>query len=174
MGRNERAIADFEVALACRPNDREIREWLAMRCHIREIYQSRGPEKPPDPQRRLALARRAVELVPDEPLYLNALGTAQYRVFQFAEAIATWERDLAPRPGWFDDRNYFFLAMAHHRMGNRIQAQAYFDRGVRCEAEYDSRADPHPVPLATIRAAAAAVLAGPAGELPDEVFAPPR
>ena len=56
--------------------------------------------------------------------HLNTLGVALYRAGEFAEAITTLEQSLAVGKGQFDAFDLFFLAMAHHRLGHRIEARA--------------------------------------------------
>jgi tetratricopeptide (TPR) repeat protein len=119
------------------------------------------------------LARRAVELEPNEASYLNTLGVAEYRACQYTPAIATLERSLAASRGEFDAFDLFVLAMAHHRQGRREQARASFDRAVLWVESPKGLPVGWAAELAALRAEAEAVLAGPAGELPVDVFAPP-
>ena len=151
-----------------------IRERLGMCCNNRAWELAAGPESTRDPGRALPLARRAVELTPAQNIYLNTLGVAQYRVGQHAEAIGTLERSLAAGGGQTDAFDLFFLAMAHHRLGHREQARAAYDRAVRWLGEQKSLTEQYAKELAAFRTEAEAVLAGPAGELPDDVFGPPR
>jgi hypothetical protein len=104
----------------------------------------------------------------------NTLSVFQYRVGQHAEAIATLERSLAACGGQTDAFDLFFMAMAHHRLARRSEARAAYDRAVRWLWEQKSLSEQYAKELAAFRAEAEAVLAGPAGELPDDVFAPPR
>ena len=64
--------------------------------------------------------------------------------------------------------------MAHHRQRGREQARACFDRAVRWVESQKTLGVTGRPELAALRVEAEAVLAGPAGELPDDVFAPPR
>jgi WD40 repeat protein len=118
-------------------------------------------------------ARHAVELAPDERMYFNTYGVALYRAGRFAEAVPVLERSLAAGLGNFDGFDLFFLAMAHHRLGHVAAARECFDRAlnwVRENAVFPQYARE----LRMFRDEAQAVLAGPAGELPDDVFAAPR
>ncbi len=54
------------------------------------------------------------------------------------------------------------------------EARADFDRAVRWVREQTTLNEQHARELAAFRAEAGSVLAGPAGELPDNVFAPVR
>ncbi len=107
------------------------------------------------------------------PFISNTLGVVQIRAWQYAQAIATMERSIAAAPGEFDAFGLFFMAVAHHRLGERDQAHACFDRALiwieKCRGLPDYLAKD----LAISRAEAETVLAGPAGELPSNPFMSP-
>jgi len=126
-----------------------------------------------DPERAVSLARKAVARAPDQPVCLNTLGVALYRAGQYPEAITTLEKSLAAGKGQTDAFDLFFLAMAHHRLGHTVQARDTFDRAVRWWREQKQLPDQYAIELAGFRAEAEAVLAGPGGALPDDVFAGP-
>jgi len=139
LHRYEPAIADLEAVLARNTDQPAIRERLGMCCNNRAWELAAGPESTRDPRRALPLARRAVELTPAQNIYLNTLGVVQYRVGQYAEAIATLERSLAAGGGQTDAFDLFFLAMAHHRLGHREQARAAYDRALAGDQQPASR-----------------------------------
>ena len=112
-------------------------------------------------------------LAPDQQVSLNTLGVVQYRVGRYAEAIMTLQRSLAAGHGQFDAFDLFFLAMAHHRLGNPQEARTCFDRAVHWLGEQQTLPGQHAREPAAFRAEAESVLAGPAGELPASVFAGP-
>ncbi|MGD0039111.1 MAG: protein kinase [Isosphaeraceae bacterium] len=169
----ESAVHDLEAALARDPQQPFARESLALCCNNRAWELAASPESILDPQRALVLARRAIELSPGQAMYLNTLGVAQYRSGQYAEAITTLERSLAAGAGQSDAYNLFFLAMAHHRLGHADQARACFDRAVRWLRAQKSLLEQDTKELTEFRTEATAVLAGPAGEPPADVFARP-
>ncbi len=170
----EPAIADLEAALAEGPDQLAVRDLLALCCNNRSWELTTGPIPNRDAGRAMTLARRATELAPDEPLYINTLGVAEYRAGRFDEAIETLDHSLDAGGGQFDAFDLFFLAMAHHRLAHRDEARGCFDRAVKWLAAQKDLNAVHAGELSRFRAEAAVVLVGPIGELPDDVFAPPR
>jgi tetratricopeptide (TPR) repeat protein len=175
LGRYDRAIADLQAALELDADDPTIPELLSMYCNNRAWDLAKGPGPWRQWERALALSRRALALDPDKDYYiLNTMGVAQYRACLYAKAVATLEKSLAVGRGQTDGFDLFFLAMAHHRLGHRNVARDCFGRAIRWQGEQKSLSAEHAKELAAFRAEAEAVLAGPAGELPDDVFAPLR
>jgi serine/threonine protein kinase/WD40 repeat protein len=174
LRRNSEAINDFTAAIRLRPNDAHLRETLALSCNNRAWALVTGPASNRDPEPALRLALRAVELAPQEFLYFNTLGVAQYRACQYTQATATLKRSLAASGGETGAFDLFFLAMAHHPQGHRERAHAYFNRAVDWLGQQKSLPDQYTKELAVFRIEAEAVLAGPPGELPADVFVPPR
>jgi hypothetical protein len=81
---------------------------------------------------------------------------------------------LAAHHGQYDVFSLFFLAMAHHRLGHRTDARDGYDRAVRWVGEQKNLDERNARELAEFKIEAAALIAGLAGELPDDVFAGPR
>src|SRR5207247_4977738 len=90
-----------------------------------------GPAEKRDPAKALPLARRAVELEPGDPTYLNTLGVVLYRNGQYKEAVVTLEKSRAASNGQFDGFDLFFLAMCHARLGDAAKAKECYDRAVQ-------------------------------------------
>jgi tetratricopeptide (TPR) repeat protein len=168
----EAATDDLEASLSLQRDIPYVR-WLLSDC-----YNERARELAacPEPRRDLACAlamcRRALDLAPGEALPLNTLGIVQYRAGRYEEAIAAFERSLAAGSGLSDGFDLFFLAMAHHRLRHGEEARRYFDRGLQWLGNQHGMRERDARELAAFRSEAQAVLAGPAGELPDNVFAP--
>jgi WD40 repeat protein len=73
-------------------------------------------------ERALGPAKAACRLDPDNPIYLNTLGVANYRLGRYQEALHTLEQSakLRKEPIAAD---LAFLAMAQHQLGLKNQAQ---------------------------------------------------
>jgi TPR repeat protein len=80
-------------------------------------------------------ASKAVALKPIAN-YWNTLGVAQYRAGAFKQAIATLEKSMqsaSRSDGW----NLFFLAMAHHQLGETDAGRDCFTKGIQWMAQND-------------------------------------
>src|SRR5262249_26338098 len=80
-----------------------------------------------DPGRAVALAGRAVELVPSTGAYRTTLGVARYRAGDWEGAVAALEKSMELRQGG-DAYDWLFLAMAHRRLDDAGQARKWYDR----------------------------------------------
>jgi serine/threonine protein kinase/WD40 repeat protein len=167
----DRAIDDLEVALAVKPDQFSVRESLAALCmaDIRVILREPRPLR--ELERAVSLGRRAVELVPEAGACWNALGEGLLRVRRYHEAIATQERSLKTGHWRLDGLAFFILAISQHRVGDCAKARENFDRGVRwLRAERGINLGWKRW-IGLYESEAIAVLAGPSGELPQDVFA---
>jgi len=169
----DKAIRDAEAALAQRPKpEDEVLKMLAETCNNFAWELANAPAHARDPARSLTLARRAVELAPGEQTSLNTLGVGLYRAGRYAEAVPVLKQSLAAGKDQFDAFDLFFLAMARHRLGDRAAARADFDRAVTWLKDHPNLDSRYLTELSAFRAEAEAVLAGPPGEMPPDVFAP--
>jgi tetratricopeptide (TPR) repeat protein len=151
LGDHRQALADLEKARGLRPNDPRLLNNLAWG------YVT-GPVASRDPTRALPLARKAVELAPNEALYRSTLGVVLYRLGRYREATAVLEKSLTLGKGKFDGFDLFFLAMCHARLGERTRARECFDRAVRWQSKQKGLAAEHLAELKAFRAEAEAVL----------------
>src|SRR5262249_14075756 len=76
------------------------------------------------------VAKKAVELGPAHPDYLNTLGVAHYRAGDWKAAIAALEKSMELRKGG-DSNDWFFLAMAHWQLGEKDKAREWYHRAVQ-------------------------------------------
>ena len=82
------------------------------------------------PERAVELAKKAVELQPQERIYLIVLGAAQYRAGDWKAAKATLEKSTALGQGG-DAFAWFFLAMAHWQLGQKEDARRWYDQAAK-------------------------------------------
>jgi Flp pilus assembly protein TadD len=83
-----------------------------------------------DVARAVRLAEKAVRASPKSGSYWNTLGVARYRNGDDKAAIAALETAMSLRAGG-DSYDWFFLAMAHWRLGDPHKAHTWFDRAVK-------------------------------------------
>ena len=74
--------------------------------------------------------RAAAQTDPGNGFYLKTLGVAHYRVGRYAKALEalTQSDKLSARRGGPFPATLAFLAMAHHQLGHKEQAQMMFGR----------------------------------------------
>ena len=164
LGDRERARADREKANSLLPNDPTAlnnEAWIA----------ATGPITQRNPERAVALARRAVALAPGQQLTLNTLGVLSIARGSIPRRITVLERSVAAGNGEFDAFDLFFLAMAHQKLGHASQARICFDRAMRWWGEHKNLPAKYLPELTAFRAEAEEVLAIARAELPADVFA---
>jgi tetratricopeptide (TPR) repeat protein len=75
------------------------------------------------------LARAAVTRRSREGTFWNTLGVAHYRAGDWKAAIAAFDKSINLQAGG-DAFDWFFLAMAHCKLGNRGEARKRYDQAV--------------------------------------------
>ena len=118
------AIAAYRKAIALDQQDAEAHNdlaWLLATCADAKLR---------DPKQAVKLAKRAVELAPKNPGYPNTLGAAYYRTGDLKAAIAAFEKSMKLRKGG-DSFDWFFLAMAQWKLGEKDKARELYERAVR-------------------------------------------
>jgi superkiller protein 3 len=129
----DEAINYFRKGLEIDRNDVSIRNKLASALNEKgwEIIRSPNP-KLPDPKRAVERAKEAVELAPQRSDCWQGLGWIHYRAGNWKDSIEALEKSCAlqddPKGG--DAAQWFFLAMAHRRLGEKEQAREWYDRAV--------------------------------------------
>ncbi len=142
------ALALIREIQALAPSDAELTNylaWLLVVC--------------PDPKLRdvkqaLELVRKAVAAAPDDWRFLRTLGVAQHLTGDDRAAVKALRRSLELHQGG-EAFDYFSLAAAHQRVGDKEEARKWYDKGVAWMA---ANKHPHAAELAILRADAEAVL----------------
>jgi serine/threonine protein kinase len=80
-----------------------------------------------DPALAVELAKLAIEREPGNKAIPNTLGVAQYRATDWNAAIKALNKSMEQRNGG-DSFDWFFLAMAHWRLGEKEKARNWFDQ----------------------------------------------
>jgi serine/threonine-protein kinase len=147
-GRQSEADDLFRKALELEPEDPVLN-------NARAWFLATTPEPHlQDAALAVRLAKKAVTGGPESGEYRNTLGVAHYRNGDNKAAVAELERAMSLRAGG-DSYDWFFLAMAHWRLGNRAEARTWFERAV----EWMESHKPHDDELRRFRAEGAAMLA---------------
>jgi tetratricopeptide (TPR) repeat protein len=148
QGKIGEAIVAFEKVIELEPKHAlRLNElaWLLATC----------PEaKYRDPKWAVELAKRAVELKPQEGNYWNTLGVAHYRAGSWKDAVAGLDRSMALRKGG-DAYDWFFLAMAHWKLDDKDEAARWYKLAV----EWMERKKATSAMMRQVRAEAAELLA---------------
>jgi serine/threonine-protein kinase len=123
--------------------------WMLTTCPAKEVR---------DPARAVQLAQHAVALAPDDANCWNTLGCSHYYAGNWRHAINACEKSIEKcPPGKADPTNWFLLAMAHWKLGEKEQARRLYEKGARWT---ESKGIQHPV-NDRFRAEAAALLGVP-------------
>jgi tetratricopeptide (TPR) repeat protein len=94
--------------------------WLLATCPNTELR---------DPPEALRLARRAVEVEPQQGNFWNTLGVAFYRAGELEQAKKALEKSLELRNAG-DSFDWFFLALVDLKRGKEDQAREWYDKAV--------------------------------------------
>ena len=87
------------------------------------------------------LAARVVEAHPSVGVFWNTLGVARYRAGDYLAAIQALSRSINLSPGHGSPYDFYYLALANHRLGYRKPAEAWLGRGEAMHPE-DDQDDP--------------------------------
>ncbi len=123
LGRQTEATEALRKALKLAGPDPDVDNDLAW-------FLATGPEPGlRDAAMALRLARKVVAARPESASYRNTLGVAYFRHGDDPAAVAELEKS-ASMAGGGSPLDWFYLAMAHWRLGDRDKARSYFDRSV--------------------------------------------
>jgi tetratricopeptide (TPR) repeat protein len=84
-----------------------------------------------DPVLAVELAKRSIKLDENRETW-NTLGVARFRAGDFKQAITDLEKceSVSVPPNVGSSFNYFFMAMAHHHLGNADAARRCYDQAI--------------------------------------------
>jgi tetratricopeptide (TPR) repeat protein len=148
LGRQTEAAEPYRKALELEEDDPAVNNELAW-----FLATSREPRLR-DAARAVRLAKQVVTARPESANYRNTLGVASYRNGDDRAAVAELETAMSMQAGG-NSFDWFFLAMAHWRLGDRKTARTWFDRAV----QWMNRHKPHDDELCRFRAEAETMLA---------------
>jgi serine/threonine protein kinase/Tfp pilus assembly protein PilF len=106
-----------------------------------------------DAARAIQLAKKAVELKPEDGANWNTLGVAQYRAGEWQPAIESLNKSLELQKA-NEGFDWFFLAMAHWQLDHKDEARQWYDKAV----EWMDKNQPKDEELIRFRAEAAELL----------------
>jgi non-specific serine/threonine protein kinase/serine/threonine-protein kinase len=135
VARHDEALKLYEEALASGQAKLGPNHWwtLESMCGLATELSTCPDVKLRDPKRAVELARKAVErgskLGIRTGTYQRALGIAHYRCADLQASIAALGESMKLQDGG-DSRDWFFLAMAHWKLGDKEQARRWYDKAV--------------------------------------------
>jgi tetratricopeptide (TPR) repeat protein len=140
LGHPTEARAEFAAAVEAYrtllPLDTDGRGYNNLACLLCD-----GPEEGlRDVAAAVPLAREAVARGPQRWAYWNTLGVALYRAGDWRGAITALETGMARKDGG-DAHDWYLLALAHARLGEREEARRWVARAVRWAEEHRSEVD---------------------------------
>ena len=115
------ASAMFDLARFLNPDDPSTLNDIAW------VKAIRPDSLPDDLASALELIREALARVPDSGALRNTLGVIRYRLGDWKGAIEALDESVRLRDGG-DASDWSFLAMAHHRLGDREVARRWFGK----------------------------------------------
>ena len=124
FGRIDEAAEPYRLALEVAPDDPVVNNELAW------ILATNADPRLWKPAEAVRLAQKAVKARPKVGTYWNTLGAAHYRNGDDKSAVSALELSMSLSRGG-ESSDWFFLAMAHWRLGDRDQARRWFDQAAR-------------------------------------------
>jgi tetratricopeptide (TPR) repeat protein len=147
LGFAKKALADFEQIVEIDPAEPSAHNDLAWFLATALDASLR------DPQRAVELAQKAVQLTPGAGGCWNTLGVVQYRRGDWKAAIEALTKSTELQNDGVGN-NWFFLAMAYWRVGDKSAARFWYDKAVR----WTDKNRPKDEELSRFRGEAAALL----------------
>ncbi len=123
------AVAAYHQAIELGPND-AVRAGVASGLNgVAWVLATHAEPARRDPVRAVRLANEAIGLNPQEGSFRNTLGAALYRAGRWNDAIAAFDKSMEMCKGG-DSSDWFFVAMARWRLGEKDKAREWYDRAV--------------------------------------------
>jgi len=88
-----------------------------------------------DPKQALTLALKSVQLMSQSGDKWNTVGICRCRLGQWKECTEDMEKAMKLRDGG-DSNDWYFLAIAHHKLGNQDDAKTWFTRAAKWRTEH--------------------------------------
>jgi tetratricopeptide (TPR) repeat protein len=123
QGKVDEAIKALDKAIELRTDDPAFYNMIAW------FLATTIEAKQRQPDRAVELAKKATELAPGDGNIWNTLGVAQYRAGDWQPAIKSFTKSIELRKGG-DETDWFFLAMAHWRLGHKDEARQCYDKAI--------------------------------------------
>src|SRR5262249_9757112 len=124
LGQYDKARADYQTVLKLAPahaGAHDALAWLLATCPDAKLR---------DAGQAVELAKKAMQLAPQNGSYWQTLGVARYRAGDWKSAVAALNKSMElQKGGGAVDR--LFLAMAHQKLGNHGQARQAYDQAVQ-------------------------------------------
>jgi eukaryotic-like serine/threonine-protein kinase len=130
-GRAEEAVREYAEALAlCERLVEEYPESPGIGRDLARLLANCPDARFRDPGRAVRLAEEAVRLAPRGGDCWSVLGVARYRAGDWAGSVVALSKATELRSGG-DAGEWFFLALAHWRLGDKQAAREWYDRAKR-------------------------------------------
>jgi tetratricopeptide (TPR) repeat protein/serine/threonine protein kinase len=123
LGKYDKAREDYVTVLQLAPAHLLAHNglaWLLATCPEAKLR---------DAKRAIELADKAVKLAPQFAACWNTLGVARYRAGDWNDAVDALTKSVELTKGG-DATDWFFLAMAHAKLGNSVEARNAYDRAI--------------------------------------------
>ena len=132
----DEAIAIYKQAIKLDPKHAKVHQW-GRAYELGNVYNAwawllaTAPDATArNPEEAVKLAKRALELGPQNAAYWNTLGVAQYRAGAWKEASLALQKSMELRNGG-DAFDWFFIGMAHWQLGQKEEARMQYERALQ-------------------------------------------
>ncbi|HYV34874.1 MAG TPA: tetratricopeptide repeat protein [Gemmataceae bacterium] len=148
LGQLDESILRYREAIQLKPNDAGSYSKLA------RLLANSADQSLRNPPEALKLAEKAVELSPKSGGNWNTKGMALYRTADYAGALKAFSKAIELEGKGGNSRSFFWLAMTHWQLDDKVQARIWFYKGV----QWMESNSPNNAEFQSYRAEAAALL----------------